>query len=50
MRNAIIDLVCVVGVGCIVAAGFLVYIPLGLLLLGAPLVAVSLQLKKAKPR
>lgn len=45
-REILVDLVCLVGIGCIVTAGFLVYIPLGLVLLGAPMIAIAFALRK----
>lgn len=48
LRDAAIEGVCLTGVGCIVAAGFMVYTPLGLVLLGCPLVGVALYLRTKK--
>lgn len=50
MRSLALNTAFLGGLGCIVAAAFLVSTPLGLLVLGCPLVAfaVHMQLVKAK--
>jgi hypothetical protein len=43
MKTALINVVFLAGASCVVASAFLVSLPLGLLVLGCPLVAVSLH-------
>jgi hypothetical protein len=49
MRSAILNLTFIAGSACVVVAAFMVAIPLGLLALGCPLIAVSVhaQMKAA---
>jgi hypothetical protein len=49
MRSAILNLAFITGSACVVAAAFMVAVPLGLFALGCPLVAVSVhaQMKAA---
>ncbi len=46
MKTAAINLVFLTGASCVVAAAFMVSLPLGLLVLGCPLVAVSLHAQR----
>ena len=48
MKSLAADTICIAGIGCIVAAGFMVYTPLGLVVLGAPLVALAIHMKRPK--
>jgi hypothetical protein len=50
MRATILNLTFVAGSACVVAAAFMIAVPLGLLALGCPLIAVSIhaQMKAEK--
>ena len=50
MKSIAINFIFVAGAGCIVASAFMIAMPLGLFVLGCPLVAVSIHAqKKSKP-
>jgi hypothetical protein len=53
MKSILLNGLFVSGAGCIVSSAFLISLPLGLFVLGCPLVAVSLHIqrktKKVKP-
>jgi hypothetical protein len=43
MKSAILNTTFVTGLACVVSAAFMVAVPLGLLVLGCPLIALSLH-------
>lgn len=45
MKSLALNLVFVLGAGCIVASAFMVSLPLGLFTLGCPLVALSIHIQ-----
>lgn len=46
MKSFALNSVFVIGSGCIIAAAFLVSLPLGLFVLGCPLVAISVHVQR----
>jgi hypothetical protein len=46
MKSVALNLVFVAGLACIIASAFIVALPLGLFVLGCPLIAISVHIQR----